>query len=274
MNRNHRHARIAAFLAAVLSFAVLTTACSNDTDTSSNATVTASPATSQATTGTANDQAPAVLPEGSADPFVNQVTSPVATSISAEDIENLVWMREEEKLAHDVYVALFDLWQVPVFDNISQAETAHTEAVKSLLDSYGIEDPAVGNDPGIFTNPDIQTLYDDLVAQGSRSLVDALEVGAYIEEMDILDLRERESTVADIDRVYDNLERGSRNHLRAFIGNLERRGVTYTPSLMTVDEYEDITSTSTETGSDQQAMGNDQGQRGAGQGNRRGRVDS
>lgn len=272
MNLNHRHARIAALMAAVLSFAVLTTACSNDNDTSSTAT--ASPATSQDTTSTASDPSPGVLPESNADPVVNQVTAPVATSISAEDIENLVWMREEEKLAHDVYVALFDLWQVPVFDNISQAETTHTEAVRSLFDTYGIEDPAAGNDPGIFTNPDIQTLYDDLVAEGSRSLVDALEVGAYIEEMDILDLRARESTVADIDRVYDNLERGSRNHLRAFIGNLERRGVTYTPALMTVAEYEDITSTPTETGNDQQARANDRGRRGAGQGNRPGRVDS
>ncbi|NNL98867.1 MAG: DUF2202 domain-containing protein [Acidimicrobiia bacterium] len=196
--------------------------------------------------------------------------------LTQEEIDGLVFMREEEKLAHDVYVTLYDQWELAIFDNISQSETTHTNAVADLLESYGIDDPAAGNGVGEFTDPELQYAYDELVSRGAESLVAALEVGAYIEEMDILDLRERESTTPAIDNLYDQLERGSRNHLRAFVKNLERQGVDYEPQLMEVDDFEAIISTPTEQGNGD-GLGTGEGKNdgqgnGNGNGNGRGRA--
>jgi len=137
--------------------------------------------------------------------------------LSAAEVEALQYMREEEKLAHDVYVTLFAQWGLPVFQNISQSEQAHTDAVKALLERYGLSDPASGA-VGVFTNPDLQALYTDLVARGSQSLAEALIIGVEIEEIDILDLQERlaQTDNADIQQVFNNLLQGSYNHLSAF----------------------------------------------------------
>ncbi len=164
---------------------------------------------------------------------------PLAT-LTAEQEAGLLKMREEEKLAHDVYVALYDQWQLKPFSNISSAEQTHSDAVKALLDRYGLTDPAAGNAPGVFTDPDLQALYDQLVAQGSESLVAALTVGAMIEDLDIADLQSLATDAADIDLVYANLEKGSRNHLRAFTKQLVKNGATYTPAYITQAEYDEI----------------------------------
>jgi len=101
--------------------------------------------------------------------------APISTGVlSAEEVDGLLWMREEEKLAHDVYVTLYEKWNLPIFQNISQSELTHTDAVKSLLDRYSLADPAVGKDVGVFVNPTLQGLYDQLVEQGSHRLVCAL----------------------------------------------------------------------------------------------------
>jgi hypothetical protein len=172
--------------------------------------------------------------------------SPVGT-LSDPEVEGLLYMREEEKLARDVYLTLYEKWGLPIFQNITNSEQAHMDAVKTLLDQYGIEDPAAGNDVGVFANPALQELYDQLIQQGSQSVVDALHVGATIEEIDILDLGERiaQTDKADIRRVYENLMKGSRNHLRAFASNLERRaGETYQPQYLGQTAYESIVNTS------------------------------
>jgi hypothetical protein len=168
--------------------------------------------------------------------------------LSATDEAGLVYMREEEKLARDVYTALGAKWGVGIFSNIAKAEQTHTDAVKALLDRYGINDPTTGKAAGEFTDPRIQALYNDLVKQGDKSLVDALTVGAAIEDLDIADLQERASSARDIQLVYDNLEKGSRNHLRAFVKQLERNGASYTPTHISQAEYEKIIDSSVERG--------------------------
>jgi len=173
---------------------------------------------------------------------------PVA-DLTDTELAGLAQMREEEKLAHDVYVALFAQWQVQVFDNISAAELTHADAVKALLDRYGLDDPASGNAEGVFTSPDMQTLYDSLVAQGSESLVAALTVGATVEDLDIADLRSLSTDAPDIALVYANLEKGSRNHLRAFTKQLVKQGADYTPAYITQADYDAIIAGGMEQGS-------------------------
>lgn len=169
--------------------------------------------------------------------------------LSATDEAGLVYMREEEKLALDVYTALGAKWGVGIFSNIAKAEQTHTDAVKALLDRYGIADPTAGKGAGEFTDPHIQALYDELVKQGDTSLVDALTVGASIEDLDIADLQARASGAPDIQLVYDNLKKGSRNHLRAFVKQLDRNGASYTPTHISQAEYDQIVNSGVERGS-------------------------
>jgi hypothetical protein len=179
------------------------------------------------------------------------VISPANGELSEAEAAGLIFMREEEKLARDVYLKLYDHWGLPIFQKISKSEQTHTEAVKFLLDSYGLEDPVIGDEIGVFSNPDLQALYDQLVIQGSQSLSEALKVGATIEEIDLLDLEERlaQTDHADIQRVYENLHDGSRNHLRAFVSTLERQsGENYIPQYLSADAYDAILSSGIQRG--------------------------
>jgi rhodanese-related sulfurtransferase len=173
------------------------------------------------------------------------------SSISDEERKGLLQMREEEKLAHDVYVKLGAEWNIPVFTNIARSESTHTTAVLGLLNTYQIADP-VGSTPveGVFTDPKIQDLYNTLTTRGALSLNDALAVGALIEDLDIVDLETLlgQTTRDDMTQVYSNLQRGSRNHLRSFVSQLESRGGTYTPSYLSKETFEQIMTSPRETG--------------------------
>jgi hypothetical protein len=162
--------------------------------------------------------------------------------LDANEIAALLYMREEEKLAHDVYLMLSAQWGLPIFENISQSEQSHTDSIKALIDRYNLTDPA-SNAIGVFTNPDLQDLYNILIARGNQSLRDALEVGAAIEEIDILDLENYLSQInnADIRQVFTNLLNGSYNHLSAFTKTLtQQEGVIYQPQYLSLDAYQAI----------------------------------
>ncbi len=175
-------------------------------------------------------------------------TYPVGT-LSDEEEADLLFIREEEKLARDVYAVLYEQWPLPVFANIGSAEQTHMDSVGVLIERYGLEDP-VQDEAGVFTNDEIQGLYDTLVAEGAASEVAALRVGAQIEEIDLVDIQEASNRTdkQDIQLVYDNLMRGSRNHLRAYVGNLEMRGETYEPIELSQEEFEEIVGTPVERG--------------------------
>lgn len=170
-------------------------------------------------------------------------------SYSERELEILLHMKEEEKLARDVYIALYDKWSIPVFNNISKAENTHMNAVIFLLNKYGEKFTAVEK-AGKFTSPDFQKMYDQLVVKGSKSRVEAFKVGALIEDLDIKDLMDYldEVTNENIIMVFENLAKGSRNHLRAFNRHLVRLGVTYTPEYISQDEFDKIISSPHEAG--------------------------
>ncbi len=176
----------------------------------------------------------------------------VATTgaISEAEAADILFMREEEKLARDVYLTLGELWDTPIFANIADAEQTHMDAVYGLIVSYELTDPVGENPIGVFEDPGLQSMYDDLIAQGSTSQADALEVGALIEEVDIEDLIDAMAitTMADIDTVWEQLLAGSQNHLRAFTSRLDALGVDYTPSILDTDTYDGILASSTSRG--------------------------
>ncbi len=144
-------------------------------------------------------------------------------TIEEKSIEDMKYMYEEEKLAHDAYVFLGEKWDLQIFQNIKESEKRHLKAIEGLLTknqiSYTLYDKK-----GKFHNVDLQKLYDYLIELGSNSVKDALSVGALIEETDINDLEKAIDNTNDEYRkqVYSNLLRASRNHLRAFKRQLSR----------------------------------------------------
>lgn len=147
------------------------------------------------------------------------VTTEAGYDLSQEEIDGLIHMRLEEKLARDVYTTLGNTWNYKVFLNIKVSEQAHMEAVKRLLVKYGIDDPITNDEVGVFPDPQFQALYDQYVLQGNISDYEAFLVGKTIEELDIADLQNQLTNVVDnpdIIRVYQNLKTASESHLAAF----------------------------------------------------------
>lgn len=181
---------------------------------------------------------------------------PMDALTQAEE-DGLLFMIEEEKLAKDVYSALYVKWQQQSFDNISQSEATHVSAVQVLLEKYKVSLPADLSKAGVFVNTDLQKLYNDLIKKGNTSLISALQVGAAVEEIDILDLEKRivQTDKEDIKLVYNNLMRGSRNHLRSFVRNMNNQGQTYIPQYLSQAVYDQIISSANEKGSNNQGSG-------------------
>jgi hypothetical protein len=151
---------------------------------------------------------------------------PSAVQLTEAEEQHILYMREEEKLARDVYLTLYELWDAEIFANISESEQRHMDAVKNLITRHGLVDPVVDDAVGKFSNPDFAGLYDELVQAGEISLEEALKVGVNIEELDIADLELalQETTMRAVKRVFQNLLNGSYNHLNAFQRNIEAGG--------------------------------------------------
>lgn len=170
--------------------------------------------------------------------------------LSPAEESAILFMREEEKLARDVYLEMDSLWGARIFSNIAVSEQKHMDAVKKLITKYSLQDPVRPDRPGVFLDPQLQQLYDQLVAQGGESFVEALVVGATIEDLDIADLMVRLAEVdnADVKTVFQNLLKGSRNHLRSFNDLLEANDLIYTPQYIDAGLFESIVSSPQESG--------------------------
>lgn len=170
--------------------------------------------------------------------------------LSVQEKKGLFHMREEEKLARDVYLTFSDMWGQRIFANIAQSEQRHMDAVKVLLDKYELKDPIKDDTVGVFSDPVLQGLYNDLVNQGSVTLIEALRVGATIEDLDIYDLIGYLDSAdnKDIRTLYQNLLKGSRNHMRGFVPLLESLGETYVAQYLTQEEVDEIAHSEMERG--------------------------
>lgn len=165
----------------------------------------------------------------------------IIPDISEKEKQDLKFLREEEKLARDVYMYAYDKYQQQIFNNISLSEQSHMDKILTLLNIYNIEDPVI-NERGKFSNQELQDLFNELTEQSDISLVEALKVGATVEDLDIKDIDEFESNTQKVDilDVYDQLKCGSRNHLRSFTSQLELNSMDYEPQFISIDEFNDI----------------------------------
>ncbi len=206
----------------------------------------------------------------------NDSFTTLSTSITAGENpqvdKELQFLREEEKLARDVYLSLAELYDVPIFSNIASAEQRHMELLGSILEQAGIADPVQNDAVGVFVNAELAALYVDLVQQGKVSLVDALIVGATIEDLDIKDITQMMQNSNDeaLSTTWEVLKCGSDNHLRAFIGMLEGEGASYSPQFISPNEFDAIINSDRVRCGQAIGVGQGQGQGRSGQGMRNG----
>jgi hypothetical protein len=164
-------------------------------------------------------------------------------SIDDAVAQDLQFVREEEKLARDVYLKLYDRWQLMQHKNIATSEQTHMDRVADTLAAFNVEDPVQsGAAIGAFKNATLGKLYTDLTTAGNESEVAALRVGVTIEDLDIRDIEamtDRTDNIAILS-MYSALQCGSRNHLRAFTSQLALRGETYTPQYLGATDFDAI----------------------------------
>ncbi len=168
----------------------------------------------------------------------NNIIEEVSTELTQTEIEDLSFLREEEKLARDVYIYSYNLYQLEIFNSISNSEQMHMNSVLNLMNIYGIPDSA-SEEIGVFNNQDLQAIYNSLILQSDISSIEALTVGAIIEDLDINDIDHfiNNTTKTDLLTVYDKLTCGSKNHIRSYTSQLESNGITYIPQFISIEYY-------------------------------------
>jgi hypothetical protein len=183
------------------------------------------------------------------DPLNDYIFNLPMEELNDHELHSLKQMREEEKLARDVYLALYEKWNVNLFNNIAKSEQTHTDMVALIVEKYGLDDPFI-DELGVFADSVLQELYFTLVEIGNESLAQAVFVGCTIEDLDIYDLKEFlvDTDNQDIRMVYQNLLKGSRNHARSFNGQYAVQGETYVTQFITAAEWEQIISSPSEQG--------------------------
>jgi hypothetical protein len=163
------------------------------------------------------------------------------TPLTTQGIEDLQFLREEEKLARDVYTHAYNLYGVNIFNNIASSEQRHTDSVLELMNRYEVEDTATAT-LGDFTDPELSQLCAVLIARVETSEAEAFAVGATIEDLDIydLDLKATHTQNSELQNLYANLKCGSENHMRSFTKKLTALNLTYIPEYIDAVQYTEI----------------------------------
>ena len=176
----------------------------------------------------------------------SELDSVLISPLEQKDKEALLFMLEEEKLARDTYTYIDNLWSINQFANIKKSEQNHINAISTLLTKSNVEHTVLP--AGVFANQDLQNLYNQFVIDGAISVSKALQIGATIEDLDIVDLEKykKNTTNSAIINVYNNLLCGSRNHIRSFVKAIINNGDSYTPQYLTQTKYNSIITASQE----------------------------
>lgn len=164
----------------------------------------------------------------------------VNQTLTEADKDALLFMLEEEKLARDTYIFLNNQWALNQFANIKNSEQMHMDAVENLLIQYNVEYTILPE--GQFENQTLQNFYNQFIVDGAVSQANALQIGATIEDLDIVDLVDYINATSNtaLINVFESLQCGSRNHLRSFVFGIENAGNTYTPQFLSQEDYDAI----------------------------------
>lgn len=173
--------------------------------------------------------------------FAGNGGGPKGTPLSTVELAALNYMREEEKLARDVYLLMYEKWNAVIFTQIADSEQQHMDTMLKMLEKRGLPDPA-STEVGVFNDAELQALYNQLAASGAISYIDGLYAGVLIEETDMVDIQYAIDVTTHLDLVtaYQHLLEGSKNHLKAFVSALEKQGIIYEPQLLSRELFEAI----------------------------------
>lgn len=162
--------------------------------------------------------------------------------LSKEEINGILYIREEEKLLRDTYLFLQSKWGNPLFSGMFDATQSHMDAVLLLIQKYNLEDPATKTGVGEFITPEIQSLYYIIKEEGEKSEVDGLRAAAIVQENIVFQLESLllKTESEDVKLVYEVLAKASRNHLRVIVNALKEKGVEYNPRYLTEEEFKEI----------------------------------
>lgn len=183
--------------------------------------------------------------------FLSLIVNPlkVFSQLTDAEINSIMSLREEEKVAYDVYTFMFEKYESKVFKNIAENEKDHMDKIKELIIQFNLNDPLSGisDQKGVFNNKKMQALYDEMIMAGNYGLLDALRAAARFEETDIIDLRNDLSAASDqtVVNTYINLESSSQDHLRALVKVIKDEGISYKPSYLSKEDFDKIMSVKT-----------------------------
>lgn len=183
--------------------------------------------------------------------FLSLIFNPlkVFSQLTDAEINSIMSLREEEKVAYDVYTFMFEKYESKVFKNIAENEKDHMDKIKELIIQFNLNDPLSGisDQKGVFNNKKMQALYDEMIMAGNYGLLDALRAAARFEETDIIDLRNDLSAASDqtVVNTYINLESSSQDHLRALVKVIKEEGISYKPSYLSKEDFDKIMSVKT-----------------------------
>lgn len=166
------------------------------------------------------------------------------SALSDKQKYSLAHMWFEEKLAHDLYLDLYDMTAANQLTNIAtKSEVKHIQLVEDLVVAYDLNITNYLNDymvhyseeelaalpRGEFAIPAIQTLYDDLFTKGKESKQASLEVGCIVEVVDVDDLNLYIAGAQDNAALIDTftiLREGSYAHYWSFDDGLKKLGIS------------------------------------------------
>lgn len=162
-------------------------------------------------------------------------------TLTVRESEGISFIREEEKVARDLYQSFYEGTALGIFQDTARSEQSHMDSVTVLLDKYSLHDPVKAS-RGTFVNQTMQETYDRLLTQGKTSADDSLKAAATFEEISIVDLETQIAITdkADIKTIYEGLLAGSEKHLRSYVSALTERKVKYTPQHLISQEYDRI----------------------------------
>jgi hypothetical protein len=140
-----------------------------------------------------------------------------AGALTAAQRTELARLAEEEKLNHDLYTAFAKAYSLPLFENLAAAEANHLQALRALMDRYGIADPTAGKAAGVFASATVQAAYDRLPAQGKNGQQAALAAAQIVEKNTIARYSDALGglNAPAAERVYSNLRAAETRHLAA-----------------------------------------------------------
>lgn len=160
--------------------------------------------------------------------------------LTSDEIEFLYAVREDEKLARDIYNSFYSLYASKPMSNIAKAEENHIAAVERLFYFYSINYPAVG-EAGVFADATRQSYYNELISKGT-TLLDAYKAAAYLEEKDIADYEAVLPSITNpnIKLVIEHLIKGSINHFKATLRQIDALGGEYQAAVLSQERYTEI----------------------------------